>query len=201
MYNHACASIEGAQLKFSDLMSKMHVKSNGDKDVAFDDQFSNLEDLTAKNEWVLNSLARKISCDDACLYSNVRREIDSLTPAKYGSIWAIRLDILQVIALMEVLFPVKFATFSTKSDLMKTMGSDRFAFTSYFSDKIKLLMQPVTLTVTIVPSTHVHKIAVNTKSGTGTFVKGKDEIYNWILATASQDYNPEEGSVQALIIN
>ena len=49
MFNYACASTEGAQLKFSYLVSKMYVKSNGDKDVAFDEQFSNLEDLTAAN--------------------------------------------------------------------------------------------------------------------------------------------------------
>lgn len=62
-------------------------------------------------------------------------------------------------------------------------------------------MQPVTLTITIVSGTHLHKTVVNTKSVTGTYVKGKDELPNWIVSTASQRNNPEVGSVQSIIRN
>ena len=40
---------------------------------------------------------------------------------------------------------------------------------------------------------------VNTKSGTCSFIKGRDELPNWIIATDSQHDNSEEGSVQSLI--
>ena len=75
-------------------MSKMCVKSNGDKDVLFDDQFANIVDLTSGNKWILTSLARNIAHDDVYLHSKLRRDIASLALAKAGSIGAIRLDIL-----------------------------------------------------------------------------------------------------------
>ena len=59
-------------------------------------------------------------------------------------------------------------------------------------------MQPVALTILKVSSTHVHKTVIDAKSDTGIFVKGKDELPNWIIATTSQHDNPEEGSVQAM---
>ena len=46
-------------------------------------------------------------------------------------------------------------------------------------------MQPVILTVIIVYSDHVDKTVVNTKCGTGTWIKGKDEIPQWLIAAAS----------------
>ena len=85
-------------------------------------------------------LVSHISHNDVDLHANLRNDIAALTPAKAGSIGAIRLDMLQAVALMEVLFPVKFATFSTENDLMEMMGSDPITFNSYYSDKIKLLM-------------------------------------------------------------
>ena len=61
---------------------------------------------------------------------------------------------------------------------MEINGSDPFAFHSCYLDKTNPLMQQVVLTITIVSGTHVHKIVVNIKSGTGTFVKGKHALLN-----------------------
>ena len=79
---------------------------------------------------------------------------------------------------MEVLFPVKFAIFSTENDLMEIMGSDPFTFNSCYSDDTKSLMHLVVLTIMIVSSARLHKTVVNTRSGRGTFVKDKDELPN-----------------------
>ena len=106
---------------------------------------------------------------------------------------------MQEVALMEVLLPVKHATFSIENDLMEMTGSDPFTFATCYSDKVGSLMQPVILTTTIVSSNHVHKTVVNTKSGTCNFIKGKDELPNWLIASASQHYNPDEGASQAMI--
>ena len=79
---------------------------------------------------------------------------------------------LQAVALMEVLFPVKFAMFSTENNLMEMMGSDPFTFATCYSE-VGSLMKPVILTVIIVSSTHIQKMVVNTKNGTDPFIKGK----------------------------
>ena len=80
------------------------------------------------NEWVLIYLARFIACDDAELHTKLLRDIATLAPVQAGAIGAIRLDIFQVAALIEVLFPVKHAMFSIGKDLTEMMGSDPFTF-------------------------------------------------------------------------
>ena len=80
------------------------------------------------NEWFLISLAVCIEGDDVALRAKLKRNIASLTPEKASSIGAFMKDVLQVVALMEVLFPVKFDTFSTDKDVMEINISDHFAF-------------------------------------------------------------------------
>ena len=41
-FNHACASVDGAQHVFNDHMRKMDDMADGDKDVVFDEQVANL---------------------------------------------------------------------------------------------------------------------------------------------------------------
>ena len=69
-------------------------------------------------------LARYTSCDDVDLHAKLKRDVAARTPANACYVEAIRLNIMQVVALMEVIFPVNFATFSNKNNLMKLMGSD-----------------------------------------------------------------------------
>ena len=166
---------------FGELMRKIDDMSDGDMEVTFDEQFADIEELFAVNEWVLMSLTRHIEIDDVELHVKLR------------------LDILQAVALMELLFPVKFAIFSLENNLMEMMGSYPFAFATCYSDKVGSLMQPVILTVIIVSITHVHKTVVNIKSGTATFIKGKYELPNWLIDSASQGDNPDEGTVHAII--
>ena len=64
----------------------------------------------------------------------LRRDLTFLTPEIAGAFGAIRLDVVQAAALMEVLYPVKEATFSTASNLMEMMGSDHCAFDSCYSN-------------------------------------------------------------------
>ena len=59
-------------------------------------------------------------------------------------------------------------------------------------------MQPAMIIIAMMPNDHVHKSVVNTKSYIGTFIKGKDELPNLIIATTSQHDNSEEGSIQAM---
>ena len=141
------------------------------------------------------SLARCIVEDETELHTKLRRDIDALTQAKDGSKGNIRLDIVKAVDLMELILQVKFAMFSTKNNLMEMVGSNPFTFFTCYSDEVGSLVQPLILTVTIVSSTHVHKTVVNAKSGTGAFIKGKDERPNWIITSASQHGNLEEGIV------
>ena len=116
--------------------------------MAFNGGFANVEDLTAANEWALTSIVSCIAHDDADLHAKLIRDIMSLTLANAGSIGAIRLDVLQVAALMEVLFPAKYATLSTEHDVLEMSGSDPFTFNSCYSDEIKPLTEPIVLTTT-----------------------------------------------------
>ena len=147
----------------------------------------------------LISLERRIANDDAELHVKLRRDIDALTLAKACSIGTIRLDILQVVALMELLFPVKFAIFSIENNLMEMIGSNPFTFATCYTDEVGSLMQPVIFAVTIVSIIHVHKKVVNTKSDTGTFIKGKGDLPNWLVVSTSQCDKPEKVTVCAMI--
>ena len=50
---------------------------------------------------MLISIVSFIAHDDVDIHAKLRREIVDLTPAKVGSVGAIRLDVLQAAALME----------------------------------------------------------------------------------------------------
>ena len=145
------------------------------------------------------SLAAHIEGDGVALHAKLRRNIASLIPEKSGSIDAAMKDVLQAVALIEVLFTVKFATFSTDRDLMEINISDHFTFATCYSNKVATLMQQVILTVTIVSSNHVYNTVVNTKSGTGAYVKGIDKLPQWLIDTSSRHKNPVEGTVHAMI--
>ena len=199
VFNHTCIYADGAHQIFRELVRKIDYTSDGDKEVTFDEQFADVEDLSVVNKCVLISLARCVSNDDVELHPKLRQDISALAQWKAGSIGASRLDILQSVVLMEVLFPVKFSMFSIENNLMEMMVSDPFIFATYYSDKVGSLMQPVILTVTIMSSTHIHTTVVNTKSGIGTFNKDKDELSNWLIASVSQYDNLDEGTVHAII--
>ena len=79
------------------------------------------------------------------------------------------------------------------------MRSGPFTFTICYFNEVRSLIQLVILTATIISSTHVHKKVFNTKSGTGTFIKGKDELPNYLIAFASHLDNPDEGTFYARI--
>ena len=127
-----------------------------------------------------------MSHDNVDLYAMFRRDITSLTPEIAGSLGAIRLDILQATALMEVLCPVKHVIFSAENGAMEMIGSDHATFASCYSPEIKSLMQLVTLLIITVSSMHVHKTVVNTKNGTGAFIKGEDDLPKWFYKTSTK---------------
>ena len=77
--------------------------------------------------------------------------------------------------------------------------SNRFIFSSCYSDKVTTIIQSVILTATIVSSNHVDKIVVNTKGGMGTWMKGKDEPPQWFITAASRHEDPGKGTVHTMI--
>ena len=85
---------------------------------------------------------------------------------------------------MKVLFPVEHAIFSIEHGLIEMWGSDPFTVSTCYFDKVGSFIKLVVLTAMIVSRNHVHKTVVNTKSGTGTFIKGKDELIYWFIASA-----------------
>ena len=147
-------------------------------EVTFDKKLADAEELSAVNEWILTPLEKGVACDDTELHSTLLRYIDTLIRAQVGEIGTIKLEILQVVALVEVLFLVKHTMFSNENGIMEMWGSDPFTFTTCYSDKVGSLMKPVIHTITIVSTNHVQNTVVNIKGSTVTFIKEKDELPN-----------------------
>ena len=63
---------------------------------------------------------------------------------------------------------------------MEMMGSDDATFASCYTPETRSLMQPIALVIIIISGTHAHKTVVNTKNGTGTFIKGSDDLPKWV---------------------
>lgn len=150
-------------------------------------------------EFDLMPLVAFVASEDVDLHANLRSNIAALAPAKASSIGAVRMDMFQAVALMEVLHPVKFSIFASNKDLMEFNISDPFTFSSCDTNEVAILMQPVILTVIIASSNHVDRKVVNSKGGTGTWIKVKDELPQWIIAAASRCLDPGKGTVRAMI--
>ena len=133
----------------------MKEESKSDKKTMFGNQFADSEVLVQVNKWVLNSLARHVACDDIDLHDVLGRDLTSLSPKITGALGAIRLDVLQAAALMEVLYSVKHVLFSTESYLMEMMHSGPFTFDSCYSNTIRPRVQPTMLAISIVSGMHV----------------------------------------------
>ena len=58
----------------------MFVKLNGDNNVVFDEQFFNVEDIAAVNEWALTFVSMRVAHNDVDLHAKMRREITAHTP-------------------------------------------------------------------------------------------------------------------------
>ena len=98
LYNHACDSKEGQEHTFSKLMCKIHEASKGDKEIFFANEFADLEVLVQVNEWVSTSY------DNLEFHAVLRCDLTSLTLEIAGALDAIRLDVVQTTALMELLY-------------------------------------------------------------------------------------------------
>ena len=192
--DYACASKEGQEHTFRQLVCKIDEESKGGKEITYDNEFSDSEVLVQVNVWVLTSLASHIAHDDVEFHAVLRRDLTSLTPKIAGALGTIRLDAMQAADLMEVLHPVEHVIFSTESNLMAMMGSDPHAFDSCYSNTIMSLTHLVMLVMTIVSGACAHETVVNLQSGTGSFVKGVDLLLNWAIATSTQNDNPAQGS-------
>ena len=101
-------------------MCKIHEETKGDKEITYDNEFPDPEVLVQVNESVLTSIASHIAHDNLELHAVLRRDLTSLTQEIAGALGAIRLEIVQAVALIELLCLVKHDVFSTQ----KTDGND-----------------------------------------------------------------------------
>ena len=67
LFNYACASKEGQELTFRQLMNKMNENPQGIKHVKHDNELAESEALVQVNEWFLTSIASFIAHDDVDL--------------------------------------------------------------------------------------------------------------------------------------
>ena len=81
------------------------------------------------------------------------------------------------------------------------MGSDDVTFASCCTPETRSLMQPIVLVIIIISRMHVHKTSVNIKNGTGTFVKGLDNLPNRVEKSGTKHDELRIGSVHEMIRN
>ena len=63
-------------------------------------------------------------------------------------------------AFLELLYPIKYAIFSTNEGLQELESSDLILFEEYLKETDSLVMQPVILIVIVVTSGHFDKIVM-----------------------------------------
>ena len=74
-------------------MCKIHEASKGDKEIIFNNEFTDPEVLVQVNEWVSTSLASHIAHENLESHAVLQRDLISLTSEIVGSLGAIRLDV------------------------------------------------------------------------------------------------------------
>ena len=75
------------------------------------------EEFSLIVEWFLVSASKYFAGDDMNLEAKLYRNIQALTPQTAGMYGNLRVDTLTVAALIKQLYPVKYAIFSTQTEL------------------------------------------------------------------------------------
>ena len=86
-----------------------------------------------------------------------------------GILGNLRVDTLAATAFLELMYPVKYAIFSTNEGLQELESSDLILFEEYLKETDGSVMQPVILTVTVIISGHLYKTVM--QPGKGTYIK------------------------------
>lgn len=132
---------------------------------------------------------------------SLTRDFAALTPSAAGSLGAVHLDAMQSAALFEVLYPVKFTIFDAEHGPMDLISSEQCAFAPLHPLESKSLMQLVILFIIIISNAHVHKTVLNTKSGTGAFIKGLNQLPEWLVWAAARCEEDLQNNVHEMIRN
>ena len=93
VFNCSCVSTDAARHMFRQLMNKIDKRAH--KDMTFEKDFSDEDDVSAVKELVLMALTAHIPGENVDLHVKLRREISELTLAKASSIGAVRIDIFR----------------------------------------------------------------------------------------------------------
>ena len=124
--------------------------------------------------------------------------MQSLTPKLAGLYGNIKVETLVAAALFEILFPVKYAIYTTGEGLYALMSSDTQLFHEFFNEPEGKARQPVILCILVISEGHLDKTVVS--PGVGAYIKGEDTIPQWVKASvANQEIVP--GSVAEVISN
>ena len=99
-----------------------------DKDFIAEDKFSSLA------KWLLVSIVKYITRPNEFILAKLRRDIQSLTPMDVGILGNPRVDTLVVTAFLELMYPVKYAIFSTNKNLQELGLSDLLLFKDYLKE-------------------------------------------------------------------
>ena len=141
------------------------------------------EDIEPFIEWLLIAVAKYVANDDEQTLAKLRRNIQSLTPKLAGLYGNIKVETLAAAALFEILFPVKYAIYTTSEGLYTLMSSDTLLFHEFFNEPEGKARQPVILCILVISEGHLDKTVVS--PGVGAYIKGEDTIPQWVKASVA----------------
>ena len=125
-------------------------------------------------EWLLIATVKYIANNDEATLAKSHRNMQSITPKDSGGFGSAKVHTLAATAFIEVLHPVKYATFLVEQGLHNLMSSDMFAFQKFFDESERQTMQPITLNVLVDSSHHLHKTVLS--PGRGACIKGQNKL-------------------------
>ena len=195
IFSHSFITGEISCEKFQKVLDSV---DDSDDVILYNEKVLCADDIEPFIEWLLIAVAKHVSGDDEQILANLRRNIQSLTPNIAGLYGNIKVETLAAAALFEILYPVKYAIYTTREGLYTLMSSDTLLFHEFFDESEGKIRQPIILCIIVISEGHLDKTVVS--PGVGTYIKGKDTLPQWVKASI-KDREIDPGSVVELISN
>ena len=104
------------------------------KEIMFDKDFITEDEFSLLAEWLLVSIAKYIAGTNEILLAKLRRDIQSFVLMDAKIFGNLRVDTLAATAFLELMYPVKYAIFSTNEGLQELGLSDLLLFEEYLKE-------------------------------------------------------------------
>ena len=110
------------------------------EEIVFDEDFISEDKFSSLAERLLVSIAKYIARTNEFILAKLCRDIQSITPMDVGILGNPRVDTLVATAFLELMYPVKYAIFSTNKGLQELGSSDIILFKEYLKESDSSVM-------------------------------------------------------------